>query len=353
MDATGKTAVAPSYDDEGHFFNGLARVRIGTRWGFINEAGLTAIPPRFEDAGDFRGTLAPVRVGKRWGYIDRTGRTVVTPAYQGAAAFVEGLARVESWESIQCRNSVAYGNPPDYVYHIQSDIRHDMNNTCFPLNSRVGYIDVTGHFSIAPRFVEAHDFSDGLAVVRMEASGRLGFIDHSGAVVIPFQFDDARALAQGLAAVHVGRRTVNGIRDPGRWGFIDRTGKFVIRAQFAEAGDFSDGLALVSFWDRQGNGYIDKSGKLAIAVQYTWAEPFSEGLAKVCNEVSSSLWRCKYIDTSARVVIDSVQAEWPFSGGLAIAHELSEMKEPSGQAVYIDRTGRVIAPAEIRNRPLR
>ena len=352
MDVTGKTAIQPSYDDEGHFFSGLARVRVERLWGFVNEGGVMVIPPRFEDAGDFRGTLAPVRAGKKWGYIDQQGRMLVAPAYQGAAPFREGLARVEMWDWIQCRNSVVYGkeNAPDYVYHIQSDIRHDMNNTCFPLRSRVGYINDTGRFSIQPRFIEAHDFFDGLAVVRMDTYGKLGFIDRSGVVVIDFQFDEASGFSQGLAAVRVGRRNVNGIRDPGRCGFIDRTGKFIIRPQFAQAGAFSEGLAPVSFWDRQGRGYIDKSGRLAIPAQYTWVEPFSEGLATVCQQVRSTFWRCEYIDKSARVIIDSVQASWPFSGGLAIAHEVNEMNEPAGPSVYIDKTGRVVAPAEIPSR---
>ena len=39
MDVTGKTVIQPSYDDEGHFFNGLARVCVERLWGFINEVG--------------------------------------------------------------------------------------------------------------------------------------------------------------------------------------------------------------------------------------------------------------------------------------------------------------------------
>jgi|SRR5579871_217379 len=353
MDVTGKTTIQPSYDDEGHFFNGLARVRVERHWGFINEAGVMVIPPRFEDAGDFRGTLAPVRVGKKWGYIDQKGRILVAPAFQGAAAFREGLARVEMWDWIQCRNSVVYGkeDAPDYVYGIQSDIRHGMNNTCFPLKSRVGYINDTGHFSITPRFIEAHDFFDGLAAVRTDLYGKFGFIDRSGAVVIDFQFDEARNFSQGLAAVRVGRGNGYGIRDLGRCGFIDRTGKFIIRAQFAEAGNFSEGLAPVSFWDRDGRGYIDKSGRLVIAAQYTWTEPFSEGLAQVCHQVRPTFMRCEYIDNRAKVIIDSVQAFGPFSGGLAIAHQINESNEPTGPSVYIDKSGHVVAPAEIENPP--
>ena len=180
-----------------------------------------------------------------------------------------------------------------------------------------------------------------MALVRVDPteSRKYGFIDHTGAVVTGFQFDEAHDFSEGLAAVLVGRRKVNGIRDPGSLGFLDRLGKFVIRDQFAEAGDFSEGLAPVSFWDHS-RGYIAKSGKLALTGQYTSIRPFSEGLAEACFEVDITSWRCIYIDHRAKVVINSVQANHPFSGGLAIADD-------KGASFYIDKAGKPIAPVDV------
>lgn len=348
MDVLGNTVIQPQFDDEGHFFNGLARVRVGRLWGFINESGRVVIPPRFDAAGDFQEALAPVRVGKKWGYISQDGKMLVAPAFQGAAAFREGLARVEIWDRIRCGQGLLHtkDDAPDYVYSVQSDIPHDINNTCFPLDSKVGYINNTGRFVIPARFAEAHDFFDGLAVVRIDPSefGKYGFIDRLGTVVIGFQFDEARGFSEGLAAVRVGRRKATGIRDPGRSGYVDRLGKFVIAARFAEAGDFSEGLAPVSFWDREGRGYIDKSGRLAIPARYTWAGPFSEGLAETCLAIDATSWRCVYIDHHANIAISTVQAYGPFSGGLAIAQDKTA-------EVYIDKTGRPIAQSQTETAP--
>ena len=231
---------------------------------------------------------------------------------------------------------------PDYVFYIQPDIPKNFPDSCHPLDSKIGYIDNTGLFVIPPRFTKAHDFSEGMALVRIDPteSGKYGFIDHTGSVVTEFQFDKAHDFSEGLAAVLVGRRKVNGIRDPGSWGFIDRLGKFVIRDQFAEAGDFSEGLAPVSFWDHS-RGYIAKSGKLAITGQYTSIKPFSEGLAEACFEVDITSWRCIYIDHRAKVVINSVQARNPFSGGLAFA------QDDHGTSFYIDKAVKPIAPVEV------
>ena len=344
MDALGNTVIQPRFDDAGYFFDGLARVRVGKLWGFTNQAGQIVIPPHFEAAGDFREALAPVRVGKNWGYIGPNGRMLVAPAFQGAASFREGLARVETWSKVRCGGEKIRVNAdaPASAFYIHSDFDYLMIELCLPVDSKFGYIDHAGHLVIPAHFAKAHEFFDGLALVRMDSteSGKYGFLDRTGALAIGFQFDAAHDFSEGLAAVLVGRRKVNGIRDPGSYGFIDRSGKFVIRDQFAEAGDFSEGLAPVAFWDRHGKGYIDKSGRLAIAAQYQAVESFSEGLAQACFEIEITSWRCIYIDHKARVAINSVQASYPFSGGLAIA-------ETKGTAFYIDKKGRPIAPLEM------
>jgi len=346
IDGHGNTVITPQFADEGYFFNGLARVVVGGLAGFVNKSGRLVIPARYQAAGDFREDLAPVRVGKKWGYIDQKGRVLIAPAFQGAASFREGLARVEVWEKLRCANGSSYtkDDAPDYVYYVQSDIRHGMNNTCFPLDSKVGYVDKSGRLAIPFRFLEAHDFFEGLAAVRMTPTGKYGFIDRKGVVVISFQFDQVGDFYEGLAWVRVGRSTVNGIRNPGSCGYIDHSGTFIIKAQFAEAGNFSEGLAPVSFWDRTGRGYINRSGNLVIPARYVSVEPFSEGLAQACNEVTITSWFCFFIDHSGRTAISSVQAVGPFSGDLAIAEERNEQKS---RTVYIDKTGRVIAPTEI------
>ena len=344
MDVRGKTVIQPRFDDAGYFFNGLARVKVGKLWGFTNEAGETVIPPQFEAAGDFREALAPVRVGKKWGYINQKGRMLVAPAFQGAAAFREGLARVEIWNRVLCGRGIVHTNEdaPGYVFYIQPDIPNHFRDICHPVDSKIGYIDNAGRLVIPPRFTKAHDFSEGMALVRIDSTefGKYGFIDRTSAVVIGFQFDEAHDFSEGLAAVRVGQRKVNGFRDPGSYGFIDRLGKFIIRDQFAEAGDFSEGLALVAFWDHS-RGYIAKSGKLAITGQYTSTKPFSEGLAEACFEIDITSWRCIYIDHRARVVINSVQASSPFSGGLAIA------EDDKSASFYIDKAGKPVAPLDV------
>jgi len=95
--------------------------------------GRTVIAPQFENAELFSGSLAMVTVGDKYGYVDETG-TVVTPLFDGAWTFSEGLAAVRI-----------------------GDLR--------------GYIDRTGKVVIEPRSEVAGSFVEGLAPVRLGASG--------------------------------------------------------------------------------------------------------------------------------------------------------------------------------------
>ncbi len=49
------------------------------RWGFINKKGEIVIEARFNYAYDFSDGLAKVKVGDRWGYIDTLGKYIWEP----------------------------------------------------------------------------------------------------------------------------------------------------------------------------------------------------------------------------------------------------------------------------------
>ena len=59
--------------------NGLFRVQVDGKIGFIDRAGKVAIEPQFDEAFNFSGGLALVKVSDRFGYIDRTGKYVWQP----------------------------------------------------------------------------------------------------------------------------------------------------------------------------------------------------------------------------------------------------------------------------------
>lgn len=103
-----------------------------------------------------------------------------------------------------------------------------------------GYINRNGAVVIEPKFVEADEFSEGLAAVRVKGprdstrrvgnetlvtiTGPFGFIDKSGRMVIAPVFSQVSKFSHGLAAINRGNETPDLWND---WAYIDRSGNFI------------------------------------------------------------------------------------------------------------------------------
>lgn len=120
-----------------------------------------------------------------------------------------------------------------------------------------GYVDADGREVIAPQYLVALPFHEGLAAV-MVAEG-WGYIDTTGGWVVRPQYQAAASFSNGRAAV----------RDAGgAWGYIDRSGRMVIAARYRHAGAFIDGRAFVGL-DDGGLQVIDRDGLVAGATTAT------------------------------------------------------------------------------------
>ncbi len=69
---------------------GLAAVRLGGKWGFVDEAGKEVVPCRYDEVRDFNEGLAAVRLGGQWGFVDEAGQEVVPCRYDEVRDFDEG-----------------------------------------------------------------------------------------------------------------------------------------------------------------------------------------------------------------------------------------------------------------------
>ena len=78
--------IKPTFDDARDFSNnGLAAVKIGGKYGFINESGKIVIRPAFDNAYYFYDNgLAAVKIGGKYGFINESGEIVIKPAFDDA-----------------------------------------------------------------------------------------------------------------------------------------------------------------------------------------------------------------------------------------------------------------------------
>jgi hypothetical protein len=239
IDKTGKMVVPADWDDAGEFSEGLAPVMKGSKCGFIDTAGQVVVPLTFDMAAAFSEDLAPVLANGSWGYIDKNGRWVIEPKFYdsrmvdgvgvpdstfflGAGRFEDGVAAVAQFVEIPLPDGGTTSGPEFY------------------------YIDKKGKQAFEGTFVNAGEFSEGLAPVgRDDPTGAAGwsFIDSSGKAVITGDFKpsveglavDGAGFHEGLAAAE----TEAGV------GYINKDGRFAIQPQFAAGGAFSDGFAYV------------------------------------------------------------------------------------------------------------
>ena len=230
------------YKYAGPIHEGMARVRLGDKFFFINAKG-NRVTPEFDGVSDFSEDLAAVSVGKDVGYIRGDGSFALLPIHQGASGidFSEGLVAVR-------------------------------------VNGRVGFMDKTGSIVIQPKYDDVFPFSDGRAPV--ELKGKWGYINKIGDVIVPIQYTIGHMFSEGLASVEIG----------GKWGYIDRDGHFPIPLSFDSAMPFCGGVAAVETFQKVGevhrgcsselyrgkHGVIDHNAKYVWpdAEEQTWASAF-------------------------------------------------------------------------------
>jgi WG containing repeat len=246
IDLNGKIVIPAQFDLAEKFSEGLAKVTIGKKCGFIDRNGKIVIPIQFDEdrVGGFSEGLAIVEIGGKDGFIDTKGNMVIPPQFRNASSFKNGLAKVQIDLPLKGGTTL---NP----------------NGVVNLNGSSGYIDRSGKIVIQPQFVNADDFSEGLAAVDVDP-GKYGYINTTGKVVIPFQFADAAQFKNGRANVTMEAGDSS-------YRTIDRTGKILAISTSSTTnsknrGKFSNGLALVEIGNRL--GYQDKNGKVVIPARY-------------------------------------------------------------------------------------
>lgn len=283
IDMTGEKAfVTPEgVTDIAGFSEGLARIKMDGKYGYIDNKGEIVIEPQFEDAGAFfKDGVALVKelvnikgteFASRYGWIDKTGKVIIKPRFTYAQNFSDGLAMVsyikgkkmiigfidktgkevvtldEDTSMFMLYNRDVFREDFEDRYGFSDGLAWIMN----PKTGRYYTINKRGNIEFKDVVaIEAHRFSEGLSAIRLMDDHGWAYLNKSGKVVIPPMQGIAHSFSDGLAPILIGDK----------YGYMDKQGKVVIKPQFIHAGDFSDGMANVMTRDESIH-YIDKTGK--------------------------------------------------------------------------------------------
>ena len=66
------------------FSEGLAPVRVGGKYGYIDKAGTVVINPQYQWAGAFSEGLAALNIAGAWGFVNRQGSMASTAKFDGS-----------------------------------------------------------------------------------------------------------------------------------------------------------------------------------------------------------------------------------------------------------------------------
>lgn len=169
-----------TYQHIGDFNEGLAKVKLDGRYGYIDKEGNVVIPIKYDDCYPFIGNVANVVLNSKEGMINRNGYEVIPIRYEQVCAFYNGLARVK-------------------------------------LNDKYGFVDKSGQEVIPCKYDDAHFFKNGICAVRLNE--KWGFIDKKGTNVVPFNYDDIYPFSGWPVLVALN----------GKWIFIDKSGAMVYK----------------------------------------------------------------------------------------------------------------------------
>jgi hypothetical protein len=194
------------------FSEGLLAVQKDGHYGYINEKGKKIIEFYYDQAYAFQDGVALVKVGTKWNLIDKQGDKVFEDDYVYLERDPETdlLWFVENDQlGLMNKNGKVLAEPIyDVDKNIASTTYYNYSNFSEGLarvsnGTKYGYINTKGNVEIEVKFDEAGYFHEGLAYIR--SGTKWGYIDKTGDVVIAATYDDAFSFNEhGLALVEVG-----------------------------------------------------------------------------------------------------------------------------------------------------
>lgn len=157
IDTKGKLVIPDQFESVGYFSNGLAWAKTtDKKLGYIDETGKWVIKPEFEAGKEFDPVsgLARVKKGEKWCYVDVTGKILEVADTEVWGDFSEGLSDGK-------KGSLRgfYDHEGHWVIEPKFQAVRDFHNgyAAAKDNDKWGLIDKTGKWVIEPKYESIKD----------------------------------------------------------------------------------------------------------------------------------------------------------------------------------------------------
>lgn len=327
-----QTLIAPIFDEAMPFDFGYSVVRIGEKYGVIDQLGRDVLPCQYEDIAIISNKTFILKSDSQYQIMNPLSKSFVEPLYDSIqvkddCAIVEesgryGMVDLAGSSIIPCRWQ-RLGFFHDGWAFVQRE------------DGKYNYIDRNENL-LLPEWVEgAFDFSGGYGVIvrgedvllissRGESYGHRSYeiispfpregiftakydgcwdiINTQNHTTSDFLFDDIVDMQNGLLAVML----------HGKWGFADANGKIVINCQYKEVRSFFENRAFVQEMDESWS-IIDTTGKKISPIDAETiadVQSFTQGLAAIKVKNLQQPWRI--IDLNGKTVFSLNIPDMPY-----------------------------------------
>ena len=284
----------PVYESVSDFEQGMAIVKSGGKYGYIDKKG-KKIAPLYQEAHFFADGLAAVKEKNKWGVIDETGAYVIAPTYSNAGpTYSDGLLAVrdnkEKWGFIDKEGQTVI----PFQYKNVHPLFHESMTAVQAENKLWGFVDNTGNITAEPQFKAVlTPFSEGLAGVRT-IDGK-AYAKTDGTIAFMADYDQLYPFEKGIAEVRKGTVSKEHIRRgfPISIGIGIGWGHWFYPRCYHHS-HFGWGIGFPLWWPDYGyeeiipavevkRGYIDNTGKVIAATSNDHVFPATENGILIYN----------------------------------------------------------------------
>jgi hypothetical protein len=235
------------------FIDGMAAIKQGDKWGFLNTSGKVAVPVKYDDISPFDGGYSTAQSLGKFYIIDKQGKetAVEVPGLVDLRTFSEKLAPFKTADGkfgfVGENGKVAIEAKYLSVGYFSDGLAWAKNT-----DEKIGYINSKGEWIIQPQFSNAKDFDAESGMARIKTADKWAYVNKKGEIINVNDTDLWGDFSNGLAK---GRRSE-------LVGFFNSKGEWVIQPQFDAVRDFKNGYAAAKKADKW--GLIDKKGSWVI-----------------------------------------------------------------------------------------
>ncbi len=234
--------ISPIYDEINEISDNFYTVKLNGKFGALNNFGQVIIESKFEELGDFKNGFAYYRTENKSGFVSKDGY-VYKPEFDWLSDFgTDNIAVVKIGNSYGLINATG-----KLILETKYDQVIRANNGIYivVLNDLYGFYNGNGCFLSAVNYDFAKensaDFYTNGNVFKLIKKGEQALVDANGRVSIDFgTYDEINFAANGLIRV----------KNKNKYGYVDRKLNPVIPYKYTRANDFKDSLALVQLKDK-------------------------------------------------------------------------------------------------------